>query len=65
MGGFMCPTCKAMRHIDDSHVDPRLDACWKCGTKVPYSEAELAGFYADAVESGIWPGLVADPPRAD
>lgn len=61
MGAFMCPTCKQVRHITESDDDPRLDHCWKCGTRVPYSDAEIARFRADAaVEPGLWPGLLAD-----
>jgi hypothetical protein len=44
---FMCPTCKAGRHVDDDHADPRDDRCWQCGTPVPYSADELARMDAE------------------
>lgn len=40
MSGFFCPTCQMVRHIDEED-DPREDHCWRCGTRVPYTEGEL------------------------
>jgi hypothetical protein len=49
MGGFYCPTCEMVRHIED-HDDPREDCCWVCKTRVPYTEEELARMDADLAD---------------
>lgn len=49
MGGFYCPKCKMVRHIDDGDT-PEEDRCWFCGTPVPYTEAELKRMRDDGDE---------------
>jgi hypothetical protein len=59
MGGFLCPTCGQVRHIEENHNDPRLDHCWLCGTLVPYTPEEIDDMRADGLippdpERGPW-----------
>jgi hypothetical protein len=55
---FNCPTCQRGRHVDEDPDDPRKDHCWFCGTPVPYTDEEIAGFLEEkAGDPDLWPGL--------
>jgi hypothetical protein len=52
VSAFDCPTCECVSHIEESDEDPALDACWQCGTSVPYAPGELEAIREELAEVG-------------
>ena len=54
---FVCPRCRELQHVEEHESDVRLDACWRCGTLVPWTEADLQRFR----DEGLLPPRAAAP----